>query len=57
MHSDFEVISAYFDSEFKGSHPNHGFTNKSANAEEYLQILLGTFEYNGMDFRGSVIRH
>ena len=50
-----EVIAAYFGEGFIGSPPDSGFTNKSATADEYLQLLLNTFEYNYMDFRGSVV--
>lgn len=50
-----EVIAAYFGEGFIGSPPDFGFTNKSATADEYLQLLLNTFEYNYMDFRGSVV--
>lgn len=50
-----EVIAAYFGKGFVGSSPKRGFTDKSANADEYLQMLLDTFEYNVMDFRGAII--
>ncbi len=50
-----DVIAAYFGEGFVGSPPETGFTNKSATADEYLQLLLNTFEYNSMDFRGSVV--
>jgi hypothetical protein len=49
------VIAAYFGEGFVGSSPETGFTNKSATADEYLQLLLNTLEYNYMDFRGSVV--
>jgi len=50
-----EVIAAYFGDGFVGSPLTKGFSNKSANAAEYLQMLLDTLEYNLMDFRGAVI--
>jgi hypothetical protein len=50
-----EVIAAYFGEGFIGSPPDFGFTNKSATADEYLQLLLNTLEYNYMDFRGSIV--
>lgn len=50
-----EIISAYFGTGFKGSSPNLGFANLSANAEEYLQLMIGMFECNLMDFRGAVV--
>jgi hypothetical protein len=50
-----DIIAAYFGDTFIGSPPDRGFTNKSANADEYLQMLLDTFEYNSMDFRAAVV--
>jgi hypothetical protein len=53
--SHIDIIAAYFGDAFIGSPPDRGFANKLANADEYLQMLLDTFEYNSMDFRAAVV--
>ncbi len=50
-----EVIAAYFGDGFVGSEPDKGFTLNPQNADEYLQRLLNTLEYNGGDFLASII--
>jgi hypothetical protein len=50
-----DVIAAYFGDGFVGSPPAKAFKDKGASADKFLQMLLETFEYNGMDFTSAIV--
>lgn len=50
-----EIVSGYFGSNYNGVMPQIGVNPKNINAFELLKAFYGTFNYNGMDFRGMVI--
>ena len=50
-----EVIAAYFGSQFIGTAPEEFVEIESPTATNFLQVLMYTFEYNGMDFRTGVV--